>query len=78
MPRSRFELVMGSNDTPELTKTCTKCGEEKTAGEFGKDSTKPDGLRSWCKKCRSMRNKDSLIKEALENAAYRLLKERGF
>lgn len=32
-------------------KTCASCGEEKPAKEFGKDSAKKDGLRSYCKPC---------------------------
>ena len=32
-------------------KTCSKCGEEKQATEFYKDSRKSDGLMSACRKC---------------------------
>jgi hypothetical protein len=79
MSGKSFELVMGSNDTPEELKFCTKCGEDKSPGEFGKDSSKPDGLRSWCKRCRKTTKKkipDDIIYKALENAAYRYIKER--
>lgn len=34
------------------TKVCSKCGEEKPHREFGKDSSKSDGLKSHCKECR--------------------------
>ena len=35
------------------TKVCTKCNEEKEFGEFYKDKTHADGLKSYCKKCKS-------------------------
>lgn len=35
-------------------KTCTKCGETKSASEFGKASNRRDGLRCWCKPCSSI------------------------
>jgi hypothetical protein len=78
MSRESFELVMGSNNTPELLKSCSKCGDEKSLDSFGKDSSKPDGLRSWCRKCRRRAPKISndAIYKALENAAYRIIKER--
>ena len=39
-----------------MKKTCTKCGEEKLITEFGNDSRKRDGLRSWCRSCTSIAN----------------------
>lgn len=39
-----------------LTKTCTKCGSLKPVIEFGNDSRKRDGLRSWCRSCTSTAN----------------------
>ena len=33
-------------------KTCSKCGEEKSFDEFGKDKQKKDGYRGVCKVCR--------------------------
>lgn len=35
------------------TKRCSKCGETKTATEFGIRNRKGRGLRSWCKACES-------------------------
>lgn len=32
-------------------KTCPKCKVEKTRAEFHRQTSKPDGLRSWCKTC---------------------------
>lgn len=32
-------------------KKCTKCGEAKPLGEFGKDSKNKDQLAYWCKPC---------------------------
>lgn len=34
-----------------LTKTCTKCKEEKPVSEFSKQKDKKDGLRCNCKEC---------------------------
>ena len=32
-------------------KVCKKCGEQKSASNFGKSTKQPDGLTAWCKKC---------------------------
>jgi hypothetical protein len=32
-------------------RNCTKCGVPKTAAEFQKNASKPDGLHSYCKPC---------------------------
>lgn len=34
-------------------KRCSKCGIEKGLSEFGKDSSRKDGLRPWCRACRA-------------------------
>ena len=36
-----------------MTKTCSKCGEEKSKTEFHSDKGRPDGLTSQCKACRN-------------------------
>jgi len=33
------------------TKRCSKCGEEKPVGMFGKRNNSKDGLNEWCKAC---------------------------
>lgn len=33
------------------TKTCTRCGETKPTGEYGKRKDRPSGLKSECKAC---------------------------
>lgn len=33
-------------------KTCASCAERKPLAAYGADSSKPDGLRSWCRSCR--------------------------
>lgn len=38
-------------------KICTKCNNEKEYLLFSKDSTKKDGLSSWCKLCQSNNHK---------------------
>jgi len=32
-------------------KRCSKCKKWKDEGEFGKNRTRTDGLRIWCKEC---------------------------
>lgn len=32
-------------------KTCSKCHEERSLAEFGKDRSRKDGLQVWCKGC---------------------------
>ena len=34
-----------------ISKTCTKCGEDKAASEFSKDNRAKSGLQSRCKAC---------------------------
>lgn len=34
------------------TKICTRCKTAKPLGAFGLDRSRPDGLQSWCRKCR--------------------------
>jgi hypothetical protein len=40
------------------TKTCSKCKENKKVCEFGKDSSRPNGLSYLCKKCLSEKTSD--------------------
>lgn len=32
-------------------KRCDRCREEKLLSAFSRDSTRPDGLRRWCRSC---------------------------
>ena len=34
-----------------MKKVCTKCKEEKDTSLFGKDSSRKDNLKFWCKAC---------------------------
>ena len=34
-----------------IPKICTKCMQMKDTSEFGKNRTRSDGLRAWCKDC---------------------------
>ena len=36
---------------PNLTKSCTKCGEARTLDEFPRDRSKGSGRKSICKEC---------------------------
>lgn len=42
-----------------MTKICTKCKEEKSVLEFGKDCSKSDGLRSSCRACKKITDSES-------------------
>lgn len=44
---------------PETTRICTRCGP-RPISEFGKDSTKPGGLKTRCKTCRRVTEKDKV------------------
>ncbi|EOJ2848600.1 hypothetical protein [Klebsiella quasipneumoniae] len=39
-------------------KKCSRCGEEKTLDNFGKNKRKADGLHYWCKSCCSAHKKE--------------------
>lgn len=39
-------------------KLCTRCGENKPISEFGKNSSRADGLQVHCKSCRKITNHD--------------------
>jgi hypothetical protein len=45
----------------EETKICPKCDIEKNVSEFHKNKHNKDGLNTWCKQCRSHKNKDYII-----------------
>ncbi len=40
-----------------LLKNCSTCQEYKSLSEFSKNSSKPDGLQSYCKACAKIFNK---------------------
>jgi len=41
-----------------MKKTCTKCRQTLPASEFHRDRRRPDGLRSWCKECANLQNRE--------------------
>lgn len=54
------KIIDNANVTPEVkqkikekmeTKKCSKCGRELPVSEFTKNSTRKDGLQSYCKTC---------------------------
>ena len=52
------------------SKKCNKCGEVKLVEEFGKHSSRKDGLRGVCKKCNNnaardyaLANRDSVLEK---------------
>lgn len=42
---------MNTSAQTQQTKTCTKCGASKPSSEFGVDTRRKDGHKSWCKAC---------------------------
>ena len=45
-----------------MYKICTKCESTKDVINFGKDNRTKDGLKVWCKSCRSESNKTHSVK----------------
>lgn len=58
-------------------KTCSRCGDDKPASEFHKDSRSKDGLRSVCKQCWSQRQKAyrSARKEEISESSKRYYRQ---
>jgi len=56
--------------TPPL-KTCTKCGDTKTHGEFSRNSSTKDGLQSQCKTCAAAYRAEHAEEYAAYQAVYR-------
>ena len=59
-----FELVGGEDFA---TKACNKCGTIKGPEDFHVG-------KSICKRCRSIKQENTMVKDALNTAAYRLLR----
>jgi len=47
VPGARLSVIGSTN----MEKRCTKCGKMKNLAEFGKDTSRRDGLRNWCREC---------------------------
>ena len=45
------------NHVPQGQKRCAKCGEVKPVSLFGQNLTRPDGLATYCKECKSNMNR---------------------
>jgi hypothetical protein len=54
----------------EDTKTCTGCNETKPLTEFGKHKTGSGGLRSRCRRCRSINEGHIPLSEAIDSTSY--------
>jgi hypothetical protein len=84
MDGNAFQII--ATDDGVETKTCNKCGLTKPLDDFRREKRGILGRRGQCKKCTkpiiAAQNRKArgvtpdMIKEALEAAAYRLLKER--
>lgn len=60
-----------------MSKKCTKCGETKDLGDFGKNRTKSDGLQVYCKACRNKhRRTDKGRNSAYNRSHYRDNREK--
>ena len=78
MDGNAFQII-ATDDSVDV-KPCGVCGAEKLLDDFYADKTGVLGRRSTCKQCEKTAkvHKESVtgaIEKALENAAYRLLKE---
>lgn len=61
-------------------KVCRRCGERKSLTEYSKNPTGKDGLRSECRACRYLADRDYLLKVrfGIDSATYdRLLAAQG-
>jgi hypothetical protein len=83
MDGNAFQII--ATDDGVETKVCNKCFVPKPLDFFRREKRGVLGRRAMCKECekpvvaahnRKARGTTDMIKEALENAAYRLLKER--
>lgn len=45
-----------------MTKTCTKCNEEKSVDNFTKRKLSADGLDMWCRQCKALYEKSKQFK----------------
>lgn len=64
----------GQEGVPEGYKRCSKCGEVKEVGEFGKDNRRGDSKQSFCKPCEAERmrlwRKNNIEKKKNDNEKY--------
>ncbi len=56
----------GNHKYPGSTRVCSKCGEEKDKTLFRMD-TKDNCLRSWCRKCEHLYDKERKYKRGLQH-----------
>ena len=52
-----------ADDTPEPTKTCSRCGEDKPEAAYVRDPVHSDGLASACRDCVNRRRRERRAKE---------------
>jgi hypothetical protein len=57
MHSAEFIIMVGEAVCKMQTKICSKCKKIKSIEDFNKDRTKKDGLRSSCKKCTQILNR---------------------
>ena len=87
MDGNAFQIIASDDDFGAgPTKVCNTCGEDKLLVEYHQDMHSPDGHKKMCKSCKSKYDKarqspkppgvsNDMIKNALEAAAYRIIKE---
>lgn len=52
-----------------MTRTCTRCGLQGDLGDFYRQSSRKDGLRSECKNCTKERNRRYYVEEGTPQTA---------
>jgi len=54
-----------------MTKTCTKCGNDKSIGEFHKTGRQSKRIKSWCKSCTNSYSRSYYKKRCARDPIYR-------
>jgi len=79
---SAFEIIASEGEKIE-SRICSGCGINKPLDEFSKEKLGVAGRKAKCKECVNSSYKpgvtkitSTMIQQALEAAAYRILKER--
>ena len=57
LPPPKEPVFTLPNHVPQGQKRCAKCGEVKPVSLFGQNLTRPDGLATYCKECKSNMNR---------------------
>ena len=61
--KSKIQWTDDTDATPWRAKRCSRCKMDKAVSEFGKDSTRHDGLGTKCNPCRKEMYRASYVKK---------------